>query len=58
MVKWNNNNTSNSVENEDQVVSLALTGTQEQVQEGDIEGESSDEVDYFVFLEHSKDEFA
>jgi len=50
--------TSNSDDNEDQVVNLSLVAKEGQVQEEGTECESSDEVDDSVFLEYFKDELA
>ena len=46
-----NNDTRNSVNDEDQVVNLSLMAKEEQVQEEDIQCESLDKLDYSVFLE-------
>ena len=58
LATWSNSNTSNSDDNEDQVVNLALMAKEEQVQEVGTQCESSNDIDYSVFLEYSKDELA
>ena len=49
---------SNSDANEDQVVNVGLMAKEEQLQEESNQRESSNEVNYSVFLEYSKNELA
>ena len=58
LATWSDSDTNYSDDSEDQVVNLGLMAREEQAQEEATKCESSNEVDYSVFLEYSEDEFA
>ena len=55
---WSDSDSHDNDEEEEQVENLCFMANEDQIQEDETEYESSDEVDYFEFLEYSKNDLA